>query len=98
MSNLSEPEFKDEKEKSGVEKSVEIKVNGTSFSVPKGSMTFEEVVKLVFPDASSNPQNTYSVTYKNAGNEKKPDGILVAGTSVKVKEGTRFRVSQTGQS
>jgi hypothetical protein len=79
-------------------KLVDIKVNGTTFSVSKGKMTFEEVVKLVFPDASSNPQNTYSVTYKNADNEKKPDGILVAGTSVKVKEGTRFRVSQTGQS
>jgi hypothetical protein len=37
-------------------------------------------------------------TYKNADNEKKPEGVLVAGASVKVKEGTRFRVSQTGQS
>jgi hypothetical protein len=79
-------------------KLVEIKVNGTSFNVPKGLMTFTQVVALVFPDAGSNPQNIYSVTYKNADNEKKPEGVLVAGASVKVKEGTRFRVSQTGQS
>lgn len=79
-------------------KLVEIKVNGTSFNVPKGLMTFAQVVALVFPDAGNNPQNIYSVTYKNADNEKKPEGVLVAGASVKVKEGTRFRVSQTGQS
>jgi hypothetical protein len=80
------------------DKLVDIKVNGLTFSVAKGKVTFEQVVALVFPDAGANPQNTYSVTYKNADNEKKPDGILVAGASVKVKEGTRFRVSQTGQS
>jgi hypothetical protein len=80
------------------QKLVEIKVNGTSFQVPKGLMTFAQVVALVFPDAGSNPQNIFSVTYKNADNEKKPEGVLVAGASVKVKEGTRFRVSQTGQS
>lgn len=79
-------------------KLVEIKVNGTSFRVPKGLMTFAQVVALVFPDAGNNPQNIYSVTYKNVDNEKKPEGVLVAGASVKVKEGTRFRVSQTGQS
>ncbi len=79
-------------------KLVEIKVNGMSFNVPKGRMTFAEVVVLAFPDAGSSPQNIYSVTYKNADNEKKPEGVLVAGASIKVKEGTRFRVSQTGQS
>lgn len=79
-------------------KLVSIKVNGTGFEVEKGPITFAEVVALVFPDAASNPQNIYSVTYKNADNEKRPDGILVAGASVKVKEGTRFSVSQTGQS
>lgn len=79
-------------------KLVEIKVNGTSFKVPQGWITFAEVVALVFPDAGSNPQNIYSVTYKNAANEQKPEGILVAGATVKIKEGTRFRVSQTGQS
>lgn len=79
-------------------KLVEIKVNGMSFNVPKGLKTFAQVVALAFPDADNSPQNIYSVTYKNADNEKKPEGILVAGASVKVKEGTRFRVSQTGQS
>lgn len=79
-------------------KLVEIKVNGTGFHVQKGLMTFAQVVALVFPDAGSNPQNIYSVTYKNADSDKKPEGVLVASASVKVKEGTRFRVSQTGQS
>lgn len=79
-------------------KVVSIKVNGIKFPVPKGAITFNQVVALVFPDAGSNPQNIYSVTYKMADNEHKPEGILVAGALVKVKEGTRFSVSQTGQS
>lgn len=76
-------------------KLVEIKVNGHSFHVPKGTITFIEVVKLVFPEPGDNPQNIYTVTYKHAGSDKR---ILVAGESVKVKEGMRFNVSQTGQS
>jgi hypothetical protein len=33
------------------QKLVEIKVNAMNFSVPKGAITFAEVVALVFPDA-----------------------------------------------
>jgi Multiubiquitin len=80
------------------QKLVEIKVNAMTFNVPKGAITFAEVVALVFPDAGSNPQNIYSVAYKKGANENKPEGVLVAGASVKIKEGTRFSVSQTGQS
>lgn len=91
--NTQSPEAVREKEKT-----VEIIVNGRPFSVPKGNITFEQVVALVFPDAGTNPQNIYSVTYKKSDNDHKPEGILVAGATVKVKEGTRFNVSQTGQS
>jgi hypothetical protein len=76
-------------------KLIEIKINGRSFNVPKGDITFIQVVTLIYPDAGSSPQNIYTVTYKHAGGDKR---VLVAGASVKVKEGMRFNVSQTGQS
>jgi hypothetical protein len=54
-------------------------------------------VKWVFPDYSPTDGKTYTVKYKKGDNEK-PEGQLVKGASVKVKEGMIFSVSRTGQS
>jgi Multiubiquitin len=78
-------------------KDVTIYVEGTPHPWPKGEISFEEVVTLEEPSYANSPNITYSVTYKRgAGN--KPEGTLVAGASVKIKEGMRFSVSETGQS
>lgn len=79
------------------DKTVEVIVNGRPFDVPKGEISFTTVVACVFPQ-EQDPQQRYAVTYERGGNENKPDGILVAGTSVKVKKGMIFHVSPTGQS
>lgn len=79
------------------EKTVEIIINGIAFDVPKGEISFTAVVSYVFP-AEDDPQQRYSVTYERGGSDNKPEGILVAGTSIKVKKGTIFHVSPTGQS
>lgn len=78
-------------------KTVTIVVEGTEHEWPKGEITYEEVVTLEEPNYASNPNITYSVTYKR-GQGNKPEGTLVAGASVKVKDGMRFSVSETGQS
>jgi len=78
-------------------KNVTIVVNATQHSWPKTEITYAEVVTLGFPDYPQHPEITYSVTYKR-GHGNKPEGILSPGTSVKVKEGMIFNVSQTGQS
>jgi len=79
------------------DKTVTIVVEGTPHEWPKKEITYAEVVTLEVPDYSSHPEITYSVVYKR-GQGNKPEGILVPGASVKVKEGMVFNVSETGQS
>jgi len=78
-------------------KTVTIIVEGTPHEWPKGKITYAEVVTLEVPDYAQHPEITYSVKYKN-GKGNKPEGVLVAGASVEVKEGMIFSVSDTGQS
>jgi|TARA_R110002124_G_scaffold287168_1_gene470916 hypothetical protein len=79
-------------------KTVTIVVEGTPHEWPKNSeITYVQLVALEFPNFEQRPETTYSIKYtKGQGN--KPEGILVAGGSVKVKEGMIFNVSSTGQS
>jgi len=79
------------------ERIVTIIVEGTPHEWPKKEITYAEVVTLEVPDYASHPEITYSVVYKR-GHGNKPEGILVPGASVKVKEGMIFNVSETGQS
>lgn len=78
-------------------KTVTIIVEGTPHEWPKGEITYAEVVTLEVPDYPQHPEITYSVTYKKSHGNK-PEGILSPGASVKVKDGTIFNVSETGQS
>jgi Xaa-Pro aminopeptidase len=79
-------------------KTVTIIVEGTPHEWPKDELiTYAEVVTLEVPDYAQHPEITYSVKYKN-GHGDKPEGILSPGSSVKVKEGMVFSVSETGQS
>jgi len=76
---------------------VEIIVDGTPHQWPKGKITFEQVVKLEFPDYSPGDGVNYSVKYTK-GPRENPEGVLVPGASVEVKEGMVFHVKRTGQS
>jgi len=78
-------------------KIVTINVEGSPHEWPKDEITYVEVVTLEVPNYLEHPDITYSVKYKN-GHGNKPEGILSAGGSVKVKEGMVFSVSETGQS
>lgn len=79
-------------------KTVTIVVEGTPHEWPKNSeITYIQLVALEFPDFAQHPETTYSIKYTK-GQSNKPEGVLVAGGSVKVKEGMIFNVSSTGQS
>jgi hypothetical protein len=78
-------------------KTVTIIVEGTPHEWPKDLITYAEVVTLEVPDYAQHPEITYSVKYSR-GHGDKPEGILVPGASVRVKEGMIFNVSETGQS
>ena len=91
MSNAAETAKKDDEKDA---KTVTVYANGTAHIVEKkDELTFEEVVAFAYPNT---PPGGYSVMYERAhGNA---DGTLVAGQSVKVKDGIRFHVTATDRS
>ena len=80
------------------EKIYKILVNGTEYAIPTNVVTYDEVVKIAFPNDPTNPDTLYSVTYEHA--ESKPHkGTLGRGGQVEAKEhGTEFDVTPTGRS
>ncbi len=82
---------------SNEKKLVTIYVEGTPHQWPKEEISYAEVVSLEFPDYAQHPEITYTVTYTR-GHGNKPEGALAKGASVRVKEGMRFNVTDSGQS
>jgi hypothetical protein len=81
-----------------MEKTVTIFVEGTPHQWPKDELiSFDQVVIWVFPDYSPSDGRAYTVTFER-GEGEKPEGQLVKGSSVKVKDGMTFHVSRTGES
>jgi len=76
---------------------VEIFINTKPQDVPKGEISFAEVVKRAF-GIEGDQIRGYSVTYERGPSESKPDDVLPFGGSVKVKKDMRFDVFPTGRS
>jgi hypothetical protein len=78
-------------------KTVTIFINTRPYEVEKKDLvSFEEVVALAYPDTPPGGNVGYSVLYESGHGGA--DGTLVAGESVKVKEGMRFDVTATDRS
>ncbi len=93
MSNENEHLDKDEHH----EKNVTIIVNGREKVVPKGDISFAQLVALAFDPPPSGPNIVFTITYRR-GHGDKPEGTLPEGESVKVKEGMIFNVKATDKS
>ena len=75
-------------------KMVTIIVNTRKHTVDKNrDISFEEVVALACPDVPTGGNVGFTVMYQRAHGNK--DGTLVAGQSVRVKEGMIFDVTPT---
>ena len=82
----------------GKPKTVTIIVNGRAKEVASKEISFSEIVALAFDAPPHGGDTIFSVTYRKGGNENRPEGVMVEGDSVKVKEGTIFNVSATNRS
>jgi hypothetical protein len=84
-------------EKSGEDhkKTYEIIVNGRPRNVTGHELSYEEVVKLAFPDDAPDANILYTLAYANPHGK---DGTLTAGEEVKIKEGMVFNVTKTNRS
>ncbi len=77
--------------------STKIIVNGHNREVSGKELTFVQVVNLAFEDAVFNEVTVYTITYKR-GDSHKPEGTLVEGETIKIKEGMVFNVKRTDKS
>ncbi|HEY4360264.1 MAG TPA: multiubiquitin domain-containing protein [Bryobacteraceae bacterium] len=84
-----------EQEQDEKKKQVTIVVNARPHLVAKGDICFDAVVKLSGLPGGENV--TFTVTYRR-GEGHKPEGSLVEGECVKVKEGMIFNVTRTDKS
>ncbi|HEX8779861.1 MAG TPA: multiubiquitin domain-containing protein [Nocardioides sp.] len=79
-------------------KTVTIVVNGVQHIVEKkDELTFDEVVDLAFNPRPTGPNWYFTVGYRR-GHGNKPEGSLIKGQSVTVKDGMVFNVTATDKS
>ena len=79
------------------EREITIVINAREVQVTDRELTFEQLVALAFPNAPSGPNVLLTITYRR-GHGNKPEGALLAGESVKLKDGMVFVVTATDKS
>jgi hypothetical protein len=72
-------------------------VNGRSKPWAEKTITFAQVVVLAFGSYDPNPNKVYTVTY-DKGPHKNPEGTMVKGDKVYVKDKMIFNVTATDKS
>src|SRR5687767_14905414 len=82
---------------SGHDKTFTVIVNGEQKTVAAREITFEQLAELAFPNNPKGGNWLYTVTYRR-GEGNKPEGTLVQGETVKLKEGMIFNVTATDRS
>lgn len=78
-------------------KEFEIIVNGRRKMVVSKELSFAEVVALGFENPPTGENIFFTITYRR-GVGNKPEGTLVEGETVKIKEGMIFNVKATDRS
>jgi hypothetical protein len=79
------------------EETFSIVVNGRPKTVMSEDLSFDDAVGLAFDNPPTGPNVVFTVTYRR-GHGNKPEGSLVAGEEVKVKDGMIFNVTATDKS
>ncbi len=86
-----------EREGAGHTKEFTIIVNGREKSVNERELSFAQIVALAFDNPPSGPNIVFTITYRK-GENNKPEGTLVEGGSVKIRDGMIFNVTATDKS
>lgn len=81
----------------GHEKEITIIVNGRQKVVSARELSFAEIISLAFDPPPTGEFIVFTVTYRR-GHGNKPEGTLVEGETVKIKEGMIFNVTATDKS
>ncbi len=72
-------------------------VNGRKKTIEKDELSFDEVVRLAFNPVPSGPNIMFTISYGH-GPKANPEGELLEGGTVKIKDGMVFCVTPTDKS
>ena len=81
----------------GHNKEFTIIVNGRQKVVTERNLSFDAIVVLAFDTPPSGENILFTITYRN-GHGNKPEGTLIQGGTVKIKDGMIFNVTATDKS
>ncbi len=84
-------------EEQGHDKEFTIIVNGRQKVVKAKELSFAEIVALAFDNPPTGDGVFFTITYRK-GDGNKPEGTLVDGETVKIKDGMVFNVTATNKS
>jgi hypothetical protein len=79
------------------ERTITIIVNGRKKTVEQSRLRFRELLAIAFDPVPDGPNWCFTVTYRNGPNSN-PEGTLVEGQSIRIKEGMIFNVTATDKS
>jgi hypothetical protein len=82
---------------SGPPKEFTIIVNGRKKTVESRKLSFDQLVALAFNPVPTGPDVLFTITYEH-GPRTDPQGTLLQGESVRIKDGMVFNVKQTDRS
>lgn len=74
-----------------------IVINARERTITDKELTFEQLVALAFPTAPTGENVLFTISFRR-GHGNKPEGSLLAGETVKIKDGMVFVVSATDKS
>jgi len=72
-------------------------VNGREKKVTGEQLSFDQIVALAFNPVPTGPNIIFTITYRR-GHGNKPEGTLLPGETVKIKEGMIFDATATDKS
>lgn len=78
-------------------KDISIIVNGREKPATTKELTFDQLVALAFDDPPSGEFICFTITFRK-GHGNKPEGTLIEGETVKIKDGMIFNVTETDKS
>ncbi|WP_447985443.1 multiubiquitin domain-containing protein [Nitrospira sp. Nam74] len=79
------------------EKEFNIIVNGRPKVMTGKELSYAQIVGLAFDNPPTGENVAFTITYRK-GEGNKPEGTLVEGETVKIKEGMIFNVTTTNKS
>ncbi|MCP4004316.1 MAG: hypothetical protein GY725_08985 [bacterium] len=76
---------------------ITIIINGRKHQLSKHEVSFAEIVSLAFPGQSQGGNICFTIVFKR-GPADQPEGTLVEGDIVKIRDGMVFNVTRTDKS